>query len=262
MSDNIYKDMMNQVEPSNGLNHKIACELAAAVEARRPTSHMVQRKYKFHPLLVAASILIVVAATTALAYGEEIRQFMFGGSSITQVGEIENTFNLAGVPIREVHIINGRYPQMDWPLNFEGWEKFSSQDELGQAAAFDVKTPGYLPETVDLNSISIYGAWYTSEKHIEFVFIEYGGGSSIGNGVVALSQWYAGPDASFEIVTIYPIEKVMVNDAEAFLIIETIEENMERAILYWKQGSVLYELQYTVFDGMDLDILIAIAESI
>jgi len=260
MSNNIYKDMMNQTVISDKLAQNIRNEMLSVIKAREAKSRSGQQIRRFRLLLVTA-ILVTLIATVAFAQSE-IRQFFFGNSNITQVEEIENVFGISGTLIREVKIINGKYESVDWSLNFEGWSEFYTVAELRHAAAFDIKEPGYLPDTIDLSSISTFGAWYTSEKQIEFVFIEYGGGSPSGTGIVSLSQWYVGSDASFEIVTIYPIEKVMVGDVEASVIIETFEDDTERAILYWKQGSVLYELQHTAFDGVDMDILIAIAESV
>ena len=74
MSNNIYYDMITQVVPSDGLTQKIRNEMISVAEARAFSPRKMQRKPILRPLLITAAVLIVVTATTALAFGDEISQ--------------------------------------------------------------------------------------------------------------------------------------------------------------------------------------------
>ena len=218
-------------------------ELAATAPARRGLPLKPA-------LLLAALALVLLVTTTTFVYADVIKAFLFGDSSATQV----ETF---GDNTASSFYIEGRIPEAnDWP---EGtvYEPFDSIAAANAVSHFPLHAPQYLPEGWALTRIDLLRfaeGQYGYDAILTFL-IEYPSG---GNAMLTLFQYYAGPDAHVVLETVYPIEKVMVGDAEA-----SLSRNEDGGYeLHWMQGDILYALHDSGGPAFDLETFLKIAESI
>ena len=230
---------------------------------------------KIKRLIIIVAVLVALSVTTALAYGDDIRQFVFGRSSIAQVESIDDRTKITnetasmGVGIRNSSFFNAE--------QYIGKSSFSTIDELRQAASFDVREPLFLPGNTVLNNVA--GSRFTEEEHIYAAMFDYSirhTPSYVQKGDVyvlenfsevfsgfsgfSLSQCFVGHDAYLEIDTLYTFEKVMIGDCEASVVFQS-DDNTEITSLYWQKNGVVYIL-HSYGASLDLDTMTAIAESV
>ena len=167
-------------------------------------------------------------------------------------------------------------PGMVWQVGHE-----KTVEEISQRAMFTIKEPIYLSHVRWLGRP--YMRMYTlvsidEDGYIYGVILTYSSPAGL-PFAFTLSQWYAGEDGYFEIETTNPIEKVMIGDIEALLVEYVIDDgggilnprireaDMIKRELFWMQDGIVfsisgYENVRTPFASIDLETLIAIAESI
>ena len=260
LSNELHNELHNELsnELSNELHNKLYNELYkdtfSKLKASENTLSEVvkmttkKKRIKAKTLLIAA-VLSIAVTTVAFAHGEAIIQFMFGNSSIKQVEQVgEKSSNAISMEIvnRSEHTWNH---DRDYSSIL-----FNSYDEANQSAPFEIKEPSYIPGNATLEKIAV--PQFKDDKTFGYdVRITYNVELSNGNGMFGLFQYFTGPDAYLSIETVEGIEKVMVGDIDASVI------NWEGwgAHLYWIKDEIVFELFSSSYD---LDILIAIAESI
>jgi hypothetical protein len=248
-----------QDQPGEALQNRVFNSAMAGAAV----SHPVKRKIRLKPLLVAAT-LVVVLASTAFAFSDEIRQFMFGTSKIEQVEGFCTVEFPLGQPVLRYTIQNGLYQLI--PQRDEDMVEFSTVEELRQAAAFNVKEPN-IPLNAEL--CNVIGWKYTEEKqlyaaHLYYNIIFNEADKFRERHTLSFRQYDAGPDAYFDVETVYPIQQVKIGKIEASLAWYQGEDS-ESMNLYWMKNGILYELGYYGLSPdreFGLDTLIAIAESV
>ena len=128
--------------------------------------------------------------------------------------------------------------------------------------------PTFLPDNVTgLNSVGVYRSEEPDGPDMHFVIVSYNialnGG---GNAILQLRQFYAGPDAYYDLETVFGIEKVMVGDSEAVLISASAKDWVDTEdinyTLYWLNDGIAYELGAEYHDGYTPETMIKIAESV
>jgi len=220
--------------------------------------------------MIAAIIAALAFTTTAMAYGSEIvgviRQLMFGDSIATQVDSDDDLY-IGGWGVRNRSDLRNA---IDYPTGL-----FFTLEEARQAAPFLIREPSYLPDNVTgFHSANVQRVETTNNPWLHFVILTYGivqesGGASF----LQIIQTYAGPDASFFIEDVSPMEIVMVGGSEALLITApailfddnaSVVENHSviRYTLNWLHDGIAFNLDAFSHDGYDLETLIRIAESI
>jgi len=253
MSKHIYKNMMDQAEPSAELIVKTKSNMTEAAP------HTIRRRPKLRTLLIAAAVL-ALSVTAAFAASGELRevisQVVFGRSGIKQVDEFGDGYENAYLYVR---VWNNNYSCYS---RYAGETEFQTLGELRQAASFEVKEPHYLLEGMELRDVygfrfrrgdnkfdvkgDYYGAW---------LWYEYD------DGGFGFHQYYVGADTFYEIETTNPIQKVMIGGAEAAVILRDMDGDgsVVWISMYWIKDGIAYEMESPTFD---LETMIAIAESI
>ncbi len=234
-----YKQTMKAVPVPNGLTESVT----AAGRERRRTA--------LKPALIA-TVLLAAFVTTAFAYGDIIRQFVFGSAKIEQVEEIlpRDGDNMGGHIVSSYGFTGNQYRSA-----YKGVTEFDTVSELAAAAEFEVKVPSFLPKNATLNQI--FGSRFTKEEKIYEAHLGYSiewvaeRTHTISN--LNLLQFYIG-DERMDIQTIKPIQKVMIGDCEASAI---LDDGIE---LIWVKDGIVYQLSCSTL--LDLDTMISIAESI
>jgi len=254
MNNNIYKDMMNTVEPNGDLANKVRNKMASSAKTKT-SSH------KFRVLVITIAIFIVATATTALAYGDEIWQFIFAGQveSVDEGLQI-HLYDISGTATMGVSLLNSK-TDLNQPTIMQ---EFTSLDELKQAAAFDLKLPSYM--SADIESLSngyILGFKNIEDENIYAINIGYY--FSDEEILFDVSQLYLGDEGQLMVETIWPIEWIMVGDNEG-LVIYSFYDGEHQAYssnlsLYWQNNGILYIL-HSYGATLDLETMIKIAESI
>ena len=272
MNNNIYKDMMNSVEPGEKFKNEVREKMISVSKSGTFSPRTEMRKPRLRPLLIA-SVIIIAVATTALAYGEEILQFIFA----QQVENVDNEMQIFLYDSDEtitmgISIINSHIDIEQ----FIGVLEFSTIDELRQAAAFDVKLPTYLPaDILHLGQNTISGLAFNEDERIYAVSIGYNSFREVWVNeqideqdeqiYFELNQFFLGNEGQFVIETLSPFQRVMIGGSEGIVIHRT-NDNPDLAFsstlsMYWQKRGVLYIIS-SYGDGLDIDTMIKIAESL
>jgi hypothetical protein len=200
-----------------------------------------------HPLRVAliAAILAAFSLTAAFAYGGTVWRFMFGKSSAARVEEIDG-----GEGVIQYAVTNRELPANR--TDYGGHIRFDTVEEANQFAPFTIKSPQYLPENMELSHVSVQQ--YTDGTAGYDAIVHYWVKTPNSTYGLGIFQYYAGPDGYIDLLTIYPVEKVMVGGIEASLV--DAEGSYH---LYWVKDGVAYEMTNRFYG---IETLVAIAESV
>lgn len=257
-----------QADPGAELRDRILQSANTQTEPPR----RVRRRMGLRTMLIAAA-LVLAFVTTAFAYGDVIRQFMFGNSNAEQVEAIlinnsdnpEEPFNveeLVKVVNRASVARSGDDGTLDSLLPKE---RFNSIEDAQKAAPFLLKEPSFLPESL-ANHPERYtripffddGTYaYTAET--TFAEIQANNG-----GRFVFGQIYIGSEACFDVKTTRTIEKMEVNGTEALVLYGESETSTwdSTVTIAWIKDKVAYILTGSGPFRYDLDTMIAIAESV
>jgi len=248
-----------QSSPSAGLKYRVMRSIDNEGEVNAP---VFWRRIPVRAALIAA-LIGVVALTTAFTFGDRIisvvQQLIFGNSVAKQV-ELAEGYGKGsiGVMNRSSLIEDAIYPL----------GSFETLEEAREVAPFPIRVPTFLPDNVTgLNSVGVYRSEEPDGPDMHFVIVSYNitlnGG---GNAILQLRQFYAGPDAYFDLETVSEIEKVMVGNSEAVLISASAKDWVDTEdisyTLYWLNDGIAYELGAEYHDGYSPETMIKIAESV
>ena len=271
--ESIIKESLECIEvaPSEALRIRIMKGVVDGADTQR----FYRQKSNIKTVALAA-IVSVLVLTTAAAYGNvivsAIKQIMFGDSIVTQIIP-EHKLHLGSWGVMNRSELAGA---KDYPLGL-----FNLLEEARHAAPFLIRVPEYLPKSViGLRDVGVWRVEDPDSPWMHFVILnydvpfEYNVNGIIGNGTssLTLKQTYGGPGAYISVDTIYNIEKVMIGNSEAALIIDdgmTLNEDGEEVTilngssytLWWMNDDFAFELVGSS-DIFDLDTMIRIAESI
>ena len=271
MNNNVYKDMMDIVEPDAKFKTTIRDKMLSATKAGAFSPHTAMRKPRLRPLLIA-SVIIIAVATTALAYGDDIWQLIFA----QQVENVDSEMQIFLYDSDEtitmgVSIINSN---IDF-FKPKGIIDFSTLDELRHAAAFDVRLPSYLPaDIMHLTHSYISGLTYDEDEKIYGVTIGYSffedewiDEPQIEKRIhFDFNQFYMGIEGQLHIETLSPFQRVMIGSSEG-IVIHNTDNNPDPDLvwsvlsMYWQKNGVLYII-HSYGEGLDIDTMIKIAESL
>ena len=225
----------------------------------------------FRTILIAA-VLGVVLITTALAYGDEIIQFLSREPVIKQVEfeEYYAKFDDNGISIQRPNQLNevrdrsvpstewtweylNSIPMADWPT-----VSFDNSEELQQAAPFLVREPSHLPDGWKFSQAELF--LYQDGSYSNDVWIYYRkAGQADFTPNICLIQYYVGPDAYFDIALadeyqfhfIYgtnEVETVSIGGEEALLIVNVHEYDVIEGLrltlveLLWTHEDMAFRL--------------------
>ena len=236
---NCFMDQM-QDEPSKALKNRVLENAANGTAAR----YTIKRRIGLKPALIAASIAMILLIT-GFTFGADIiatiQQFVSGDLSVAQVESLHN-----GNVTMTFEITNQSKPE--GYSTRERWSySYSTVEEARETALFGIKEPAFIPENASLESVYEQGTE---------VWIKYIVKTANGADELMFVQYYLGPDASVDIKTVFPLQSVIINDVEAFVM---IAEEDTLINIYWIKDEVLFQL-YSA--SHDLDTLIRIIEAI
>ena len=236
------------------------------------------------PAVIAAAVAIalLVFSTAALAYSENLREFIFGNSSARlvdfseeHVNEYEEGFIISA---SSDGIVNRSVPDVSYSgivviesLDDSSFiEHFLSFEELQQAALFTIKEPSYLPTDMKFMEAGIL--LYEDGTYSYDVVSTYE--CKENKKMLSFVQKYVGADAYLDLQIIDRIEvsdfqsnthleTVMVGDTEALLSVNSVtvyaSEQSNYLTLSWVNDGVAYMLSTSDFD---VETLITIAKSV
>ena len=269
-----YKASMDRSEPSPELIHVAKSRMRASIANDKSGKDAAYNKTTRRPrfaVVAAAVILLVALGTGVLAFGAEItdavKSFIFGNSSAEQVDELEDIEWYGGIITGRLHsweLVN-RSGLVD-ETKHAGYEIFDTLDEANGFANFTIKAPSYLPENA-YGPVRVAVQKYIDgtagyEAHVTLHTERQDGNMA----EFHLIQMYAGPDSHFNLVTVYPIEKVMVGDIEASLVHEPSEPGDYFVgvgyRLFWMKDEILYQLECSSSSNHPKETILAIAESV
>jgi len=276
MSDNdieidaiIYRSMRVDDQPSAQLLRSVDDNQAKSSVRRIP-----QRAVR---TILIAAVLGVALITTALAYGDEIIQFLSRESVISQVEfeEYYAKYEDNSISISRPNIINEimdrSVPNVEWTWEYlnnipvEDWPvvSFDNSEELHQAAPFSIREPSYLPNGWRFSQGELF--LYQDGSYSYDAWIYYRRISQVGfnpyrfNPYICLFQYYVGPDAYFDIAVAdeyhfhfvrgtNEVETVSIGGEDALLIVNVHEydviEGLRQTLveLVWTHEDMAYKL--------------------
>lgn len=243
----------------------LRCRVMNSAMSGADTPNVYRGKLSFRAVVIAAVIAALVF-TTAAAYRVQIvdiiKQLVLEDSIATQVVyEDMQQIGSFGVMNR-----TSLLEDEDYPLGF-----FNTLEEARQAAPFYIREPLFLPDSVSgLRSVGVWRVKDPDMPDLHFVILNYdipldGGGI----GLLELRQTFAGADAYIELETTGSVEKIMIGDIEAVLITYESGHNAYGTVntaaaytIWWLKDEIAYELNNEFSGKIDLNTMVAIAESI
>jgi len=254
-----------QAAPSKGLRSRVMENADRGIEIMPVHRRSIPLKAAVLAAVVAALVL-----TTAFTFGNEIvsiiRQVMFGDSIAKQVVS-DNSCYLGYLGVMNIADLSDAN---DYPLGL-----FYTFEEARKVAPFPIREPSFLPDSVTgPNSIGVWRAEAETGPWTHFVIVAYDIALvPDGNSILQLTQFYAGPDAYFDIESVSKIEKVMVGDVEAVLVTTDGKSDFGEGnvitnvsdtgyALYWLKFGIAFELSVDYHNGYTPETMIRIAESI
>lgn len=257
-----------QSEPEKDLRNKILENATAGTNV----IYSVKCKNGLFAVLLA-SVLGVFLLMSAFTIINVVQQFAFGNSNVMQVPENiyanivkgSGAYSSGYVKYQLVNQIEVPGSLADGVIVVGDKLEFSTIEEARISLPL-IKTPVHIPENIEVDEIYV---WVPGSKAVDTVRISYTDGIEKETRL-SFSQRYIGPDAYINLTTTYPVQKVMVGDVEATVIIEKIPDELLEVLpsaaddiilhstLYWINEGFLYELRGTY----DLENLIVIAESV
>ena len=272
--ENVIKESLEdiQVKPSEALHDRIMKSVVSGRDFQR-----FYRRKSYVRVAILAAVIAAFLLTTAATYGSEIvaaiKQVIFGDSIGTQIVP-EHELYLGSWGIMNRSNLDGA---VDYPLGV-----FDTLEEAREAAPFYIREPAYLPDSVSgLRSIGVWRVEDPDNPWMHFVSLNYeipfkfevDGVVVSGTRLLSLEQTYGGPDAYISVNTIFDIEKTMVGSNEAVLIhnegrsltvdaeVIIVPQNKSYT-LCWMNDGIAFVLENDYPDGVDLDTMIKIAESV
>ena len=254
-----------QASPSESLRSRVMENAHREVDAMP----VYRRRFPVRAAVLAA-IIAALVLTTAFTFGSEIvgviKQVMFGDSIAKQVVS-DNSLYIESLGVMNIAELSDA---KDYPLGL-----FDTLEEARQAAPFPIREPAYLPDDVTgLNSVGVWRAEAETGPWMHFVIVSYNIALvPDGNSILQLRQFYAGPDAYFDIESVSSIEKVMVGDVEAVLVTTygksgfgdgNVISNVSDTgyALYWLNYGIAFELSVDYHNGYTPETMVRIAESV
>jgi len=232
-----------------------------SLEERKDINSM-KPKYRKQTLVAAVvAVFIVVTATTALAYGDEIWQLIFA----RQVESVDDGLQIHLYDSSDTATIGVSLLNSQFDLNQPSiMQEFTSLDELKQAVAFDLKLPSYMPADIEnLHYSYILGSENIENGNIFAINIGYYFNDE--KILFDVSQFYLGDEGQLMVETVWPIQWTMVGDNEGLVIHSTYDGEHQaysgNLSLYWQNNGILYIL-HAYGATLDLETMIKIAESI
>jgi hypothetical protein len=210
-------------------------------------SHPIKRKIRLKPLLAAAAMSVILAIS-AFAYGDSIRQFIFGNDNPAR----DNLVSFGTINNMQISIGAFNIDVNDWEPR--GFKVFDTLEEANQFSLFTIKEPDYLPEDTRLLRVEVTQRIDGTSGYWAYLTYEFPGVES--KPAFVLRQLFVGANAYFELQEENAnMKKIQIGGEDAVAVLQ--EECWW--LLYWIKDGVIYELKS--FD-YDLDTLIAIAESV
>jgi len=273
-----------QTRPGEGLRERILTDAAVGAVPAAP-----RRSVRGRTVLISA-VIAALMTTTVLAYGNVLRELVFGDSRAAQVETVYNpnrggirtgvvyqpwrisVYDQNGVDQMGEFVSHSRLYESDWWLEMLGraeTERLGLVPDVETAyyAPFAIRKPAYLPENTELADI-----WIAHGQRGDAIMLYFVNRAGIGHGSIALTLFYVGSGGYFEIETTDIFDEVMVGDVNALRMDIPIlvqpsfyDETSEYTIqhLIWAADDYVYVLTNTYGPTMErVYDLVAIAESI